>query len=110
MSAYATNLRVSLVLAFQKSALVLLEGLLPAMDTQPQSYAYLYDRVAIAEKRPQRYGTQGRCTGPAKWEPYPSENPDGLDKRRAEVGLNSEAEYIKVFTFCTAELAAMSGG
>ena len=95
---------------FQASVLGLIEGLLPAGDTLAQNYAYLYDRVAIGGKRPQRYGTQGRCTGPGTWAPYASEDPEGLDKRRAEVGLNSEADYIKVFTFCTAELAAMSGG
>ncbi|MBW8881417.1 MAG: hypothetical protein JF615_08350 [Asticcacaulis sp.] len=95
---------------FQKSVLAMLEALLPAKDTAVQNYALLYDRVAVAEKRPQRYGTQGRCVGPAHWEPYASEDPDNLDKRRSEVGLNSEAEYKKVFTFCTAELAAMSGG
>jgi len=89
--------------AFQKSVLAILEALLPAKETVPQSYAYLYDRVAVAENRPQRYGTQGRCTGPGQWEPWPSEDQDNLDKRRAEVGLNSEAEYKAFFTFCTAD-------
>jgi len=95
---------------FQKSVLVVLEKLLPTKDTRPQNYAYLYDRVAVAEKRPQRYGTQGRCTGPAKWEPDPTENPDDLDRRRADVGLGSEADYAKMFTSCTAQNAAKSNG
>ncbi len=87
---------------FQTKVLALMEALLPAKEVTPQNYAYLYDRVAMGDKRPQRYGTQGRCTGPGVWEPLPVENPEKLDELRAAIGLSPEAEYAKHFTFCTA--------
>lgn len=96
--------------AFQKEVLVRLEALLPSKDVSPHSYALLYDRVATAEKRLQRYGTQGRCVGEATWEPLPVEEPDHLDERRAKVGLMPEAEYKKLFSFCTAMMAVPAKG
>jgi hypothetical protein len=78
---------------FQREVLAQLEALLPAKDTAPRSYAYLYDRVATAEKRPQRYATQGRCTDARVWEPLPIEDAPNIDKVRAGVGLESLAEY-----------------
>ncbi|MGN6363293.1 DUF6624 domain-containing protein [Asticcacaulis taihuensis] len=96
--------------AFQQEVLMLLEALLPSKDASPQSYALLYDRVATADKRPQRYGTQGHCTGKATWEPLPVEDSDHLDERRAKVGLGPEADYKKLFTYCTAEMAVPAKG
>ena len=96
--------------AFQREVLILLEALLPSKDVAPQSYALLYDRVATADKRPQRYGTQGHCTGEATWEPLPVEDPDHLDERRAQVGLGPEAEYKEMFSYCTAEMAMPAKG
>lgn len=79
-------------LAFQKSILVVLEELVPLGETSPSNFAYLHDRVASAEGRPQRYGTQGRCVG-ASWEPNPLEDPEGVDELRSSVGLGTLAEY-----------------
>ena len=88
----------------------MLEALLPSKEVVPQAYALLYDRVATADKRLQRYGTQGRCVGEATWEPLPVEDPDHLDERRAKVGLGPEADYKKLFPYCTAELAKLMAG
>lgn len=82
---------------FQREVLKTLETLYPQGETRPANYAYLFDRVAVAAKEPQRYGTQGRCTGPGTWEPWTCEEPERLDERRASVGLGSEAEYIAGF-------------
>ena len=82
--------------------LQLLEGLAARQETQPKSYAYLHDRVAVAQGRPQRYGAQGRCTGPGTWEPAEVESPDELDARRASRGLPPESEYLARFSFCRA--------
>lgn len=85
-------------LHFQKKILHILEKLYPRKETSGQSYAYLFDRVAIAEKRPQRYGTQGSCAGgPGKWEAAPMENPAKVDIWRAGVGLAPMAEYKLMF-------------
>ncbi len=72
---------------FQKQVLELLGPLLKTGDTGPQSYARLFDRVAVGEGRPQRFGTQGTCTGPGTWTASLIEDPARLDQRRAEVGL-----------------------
>jgi len=87
---------------FQRQVLAILEPLAAKGETNPRNYAYLYDRVASsfqnpAERKPQRYGTQGMCSGPGTWEPLPVEDPENLDARRATVGLPSEAEYKKGF-------------
>lgn len=88
--------------AFQKEVLITLEQLFPLNETSPSNYAYLYDRVATAwnnqsERKLQRYGTQGKCTGPGTWEALPSEDPDKLDQKRATVGLGSMEEYRAAF-------------
>jgi len=85
---------------FQQEALKLIEAELGAPGVSKSNYAYLYDRVQMRfndydsiEKRLQRYGTQGRCTGPGTWEPLPMEDPDNIDARRAEVGLGPIKDY-----------------
>lgn len=77
--------------AFQKEVLGRLGRLYASGRTSKHNYAFLYDRVAVAEKRPQRYGTQGDCKD-GVWTPYPSEEPALLDDRRAAMGLESIAE------------------
>jgi len=85
---------------FQQEALKLIEAELGAPGVSKRNYAYLYDRVQMRfndyetiETRLQRYGTQGRCSGPGTWEPLSLEDPENVDKRRAEVGLGPMAEY-----------------
>ena len=83
--------------AFQKEALSILEKLLEKGDTSKSNFAYLYDRVAVNENRLQKFGTQGGCIGKGKWEPRPVENPELLDKLRAEMGLEPMEDYKKRF-------------
>jgi len=85
---------------FQTEMLRILEPLVPAKETGQINYAYLHDRVAVNSGRPQRYGTQGRCTAAGVWEPREVEEPETLDERRAAVGLPPEADYIAGFN-CT---------
>lgn len=90
-------------LAFQRKILAVLEKLYPINETGRKNYAYLFDRVAVAVAFPkervlQRYGTQGECKGPGTWEPYPMEEPNKVDERRLSMGLNTLAEYKKMFT------------
>ena len=54
--------------AFQARALALLRAAVEAGQGSPGNLAYLEDRVAIGEGRPQRYGTQVGC-GPDGPEP-----------------------------------------
>jgi hypothetical protein len=51
-------------------------------------YAGLYDRLAVLEGRPQRYGTQPVCRR-GQWTAGEVEDPDGLEARRAALGLEA---------------------
>ena len=79
--------------AFQKDVLKRLEPLAAAGDTDPKNFAFLYDRVATNEERPQRYGTQGECLGPGSWKPNPLQEPARVDELRAAIGLEPLSEY-----------------
>jgi len=76
--------------AFQKHVLSLLEKM-AAQRGEPvrRSFAYLADRVAVAEKRPQLYGTQ--LTAPAErpcaLEFDPMDDRAKVEERRAALGL-----------------------
>jgi len=80
---------------FQRDMLTKLEALPPG-DTDRKRVGYLWDRVAMAEGRPQRYGTQGRCEANGTWKPFDSEDPSRLDERRASLGMEPIAEHAKV--------------
>jgi hypothetical protein len=91
---------------FQKAVLAKLSLHWPQGETSPRNYAYLFDRVAASWSNanlrvPQRYGSQGSCVGPGKWEPIEIEDRMNVDARRKTVGLGPLAEYIKGFqTIC----------
>ena len=73
---------------FQKHVLETLRKLYPQGRTNPQNYAYLYDSLAAAAGKAQKFGTQGRCAAPGEWKPLPIEGGEGqVEARRAEVGL-----------------------
>lgn len=77
---------------FQRSCLPLLEEAAKAGQATWANFAYLVDRVRVAEGRPQVYGTQyGMCEGQLALQPV--EDPDRLDERRARAGLGPHAEY-----------------
>lgn len=87
--------------AFQRRVLALLEPLAAARDIRPANYAYLYDRVATGENRPQRYGTQGRCVARGRWEPDTLEDPDRVEALRAEVEIGALADYqARMHRYC----------
>jgi hypothetical protein len=84
--------------AWQQTVLDSLAPRVKTGDMQGKYYAYLVDRVAVNAGRLQVYGTQGGCQGPGDWRQKPVADPDGLEARRAEVGLPSSAEYRALFT------------
>lgn len=80
-------------LTTQKRFLPVLEGLVAKGEIDGQSYGMMFDRVAISEDRPQRYGSQFRCDG-GKWRPYPMEDADHVDALRAAMNFPTTfAEY-----------------
>jgi len=68
---------------------------MPAGSTDPKQLAYLFDRVAMAEHRPQRYGTLGSCYWRGDWYLEKLEDPEGVDARRAAVGLGPLAQFVR---------------
>ena len=82
--------------AFQRRCLDLLAAAVEAGEATERERAYLTDRVLLAEGEPQVYGTQVRRVG-EHFEPCELGDPDGVDERRAAVGLEPLAEYLSKF-------------
>ena len=80
---------------FQKKCLLLMKPLVANGEAAAVDFAYLTDRVLVADGKKQLYGTQFHDVK-GKMEPQPIENEADVDKRRQEVGLNSLAEYRKL--------------
>ena len=75
------------------------EGLIPI-----DKHAILLDRVAMRQKRPQRYGSQVLQFGQAdavKSYVWPVENPMALDSLRSSVGMSPIADYVNQITETT---------
>lgn len=65
---------------------------------EAQNYAYLTDRVRIGSGQPQVYGTQVQYDDvQGKASPLSLEDPARVDQRRAAVGLEPLADYLKGF-------------
>jgi hypothetical protein len=80
----------------QRKYLPLMRDAVKKGNAMSSSLALLEDRVALREGRRQIYGSQ-IGTNPVTKEDYvlPLEDPDNVDKRRAEVGLEPLSEYVK---------------
>jgi hypothetical protein len=63
----------------------------PGDEARAQAYAFLSDRVAVAQGELQRYGTQGRCRNGA-WVASPTSDEAGLEARRAALGLGPQSQ------------------
>ena len=95
----------TLFLVIQHSDLKTQEKYLPMMreavkngKAAGSSLALLEDRVALGQGKKQIYGSQiGRDLETQKYYVLPLEDPDNVDKRRAEVGLGTLAEYASYF-------------
>jgi hypothetical protein len=85
-------------LGFQSELLDSLTYAVAHGEASPQHLAYMTDRVRMRKGRQQLYGTQmtGEAGGPLA--PWPIEDPDRLDQRRAAVGLEPFAEYADART------------
>jgi hypothetical protein len=77
--------------AFMKLCLTLMRDAATG-DVAPANMAYLEDRLLTMEGKPQVYGTQFRIIA-GGIQPFPIEDPDHVDERRARVGLETLAEH-----------------
>lgn len=80
-------------LEFQKKCLAMMEKM-PEGEVSKVEIAYLTDRVLAAQGLPQRYGTQCSMNN-GKATVNTVEDPENLNQRRAEVGLDTIEEYLK---------------
>ena len=63
-------------------------------EAQPLRYAKMRDRLLIEEGKKQLYGTQIKFESLVR-EPHPINDPEYVDKRRAEIGLGPLSPYLK---------------
>lgn len=80
-------------LKYQQKYLPMMREAVKKGNASSGNLAYLEDRVALREGRRQIYGSQLSMPTDKKPYVYPLEDPDNVDKRRAEVGLGPLAEY-----------------
>lgn len=80
----------------QKKYLSMMKEAVKKGNANPSSLALLIDRIEIREGRKQIYGSQ-IGTNPNTKTPYvlPLIDPDNVDKRRTEVGLDLISDYVK---------------
>lgn len=85
--------------AFQNQALALIEEAAAASgEGINRPFAYLYDRVAVAENRPQRYGTQLSTSGKdhCALEFAPMDDRAQVEARRAQLNLPPLDDYKRM--------------
>lgn len=78
----------------QKTILGVMYELAAIGEALPANAAFLHDRIRIAEGKRQRFGTQGDCKAPGKWEPKALESRDLVDVYRSRVALPPLSAYI----------------
>lgn len=77
----------------QRRALKLLDEAVTAGRAGARELAFLRDRVLVNEGREQLYGTQIAGIDDGAPVPWPCQDPEGMDERRAEVGIEPFAQY-----------------
>jgi hypothetical protein len=78
----------------QRGCLPLLLDAARRGEATPAQVAYLEDRIAFFERRPQRFGTQFDWDEHGMMSPWTLDDPDGVEARRAAVGLPPLAERV----------------
>jgi hypothetical protein len=82
-------------LPVQQKYLPVMRAAVKAGKARGAALALLEDRVALAEGRPQTYGSQLRREGDGPLFVQAIDDPDHVDERRAAVGLPPMVEYLK---------------
>lgn len=72
---------------FQREALRLVQEKVKQGKVPAAQEAFLFDRIAMYEGRPQRYGTQSLPCPDGQYRRWNTDDPEHLNERRAAVGL-----------------------
>lgn len=83
-------------LALQKVAAFHLEQAVDRGEAQGRELAQLVDRIAVAEGRPQRYGTRMRQLNACYWAAYPVDDLAQVAQRRRQLGLPTMEDQEKM--------------
>ena len=81
---------------FMKKCAALLKRAVDEKKASPVDLAYLTDRIAVFEGKPQRYGTQFDWDENGQISPSPYDNLEKVNDRRISIGLNTLEEQIKI--------------
>ncbi|WP_298894390.1 DUF6624 domain-containing protein [uncultured Psychroserpens sp.] len=81
---------------FMKKCQILLEKAVNEKKASQISLAYLTDRIAVFEDKPQHYGTQFDWDKNGELSPYPFDSLSKVNQRRKELGLNTLDEQIQI--------------
>lgn len=72
----------------------MLEDAFKKGEAQALRYAKMRDRLLVEEGKEQLYGTQIKLEN-TKREPFPIQDPQNVDVRRADIGLGPLSPYLK---------------
>ena len=78
---------------FQNQAIKLLAAAVQQGEASGTQLAYLSDRVATSQKRPQLYGTQFKLTGDCGLEVMPLDDLAKVEERRKALNMPGLSEY-----------------
>ena len=79
---------------FQRRCLKLLQAAVSRGDAEAQHAAYLDDRIAFNERRPQKYGTQFDWDAHGNMSPYTVDDYNAVDRRRRALGMTPFGEHV----------------
>ena len=82
--------------AFMRRCAGVLRELATTCRTAAVQHAYLSDRIAVFEGRPQRYGTQFDWNENGELSPQPYDELAAVERRRAALGLNKLNEQTEL--------------
>lgn len=81
---------------FMKNCAELLENAVNENKADPKNLAYLLDRIAVSEGKPQLYGTQFDWDENGELSPCPFDNIAKVNQRRKLLGLNTLEEQTEI--------------
>ncbi len=82
--------------AFMRKCLSLLEEAVNQEEANPMNLAYLSDRIATFEGKPQLYGTAYDWDDDGRLSPNPYDDMENVNERRKSLGLNSLEEQTQL--------------
>jgi hypothetical protein len=74
-----------------------IEKMVQSGEAEGPSFALMYDRLALSEGRPQRYGSQMSCRDSGYITTQPMEDLSTVDDRRRAIGMIPYAEYLRIY-------------